>query len=81
MMRLSFMAISLFIATMPAAAHPGPGGHVHDTDMTAGLSPVASGLGFLLASAPLLLVGMAIAQGLRRYLTSSTEVRAPRTTS
>jgi hydrogenase/urease accessory protein HupE len=78
MMRLPIMAISLFIATIPAGAHPGPAGHAHDTDMTAGLSPVASGLGFLLASALLLLVGMAIALGLRRYLTSSTEVRAPR---
>jgi hypothetical protein len=80
MMRLPFMAISLFIVTMPAAAHPGPN-HVHATELSWSLSPFLSGLGFLAGSALLLSIGIAAARGLNRYLTSSTEVRAPRTTS
>ncbi|MGH6875501.1 MAG: HupE/UreJ family protein, partial [Aestuariivirgaceae bacterium] len=49
-------------------------------DLPAGLPVLAPGLGFLAGSA-LILAGIALAYGLRRYLTSSTEVRAPRTTS
>jgi urease accessory protein len=67
-------ALSLALAFGLAIAH----GHSHATEV-----PVvfASGLGFLTGSALLLLGGIAVARGLRRYLTSSTDVRAPRTTS
>jgi hypothetical protein len=42
---------------------------------------LAPGLGFLAGSALWILAGIALGCALRRYLTSKTEVRAPRTTS
>ena len=56
-------------------------GFDHAAGLPAELPVLAPGLGFLAGSALLILTGIALAGGLRRYLTSSTEVRAPRTTS
>jgi urease accessory protein len=56
-------------------------GFAHAAELPAGLPLLAPGLGFLAGSALLILAGIALAGGLRRYRTSSTEVRAPRTTS
>lgn len=56
-------------------------GFGHAAELPPGSPLLAAGVGFLAGSAPLILAGMTLAGGLCRYLTSSTEVRAPRTTS
>jgi urease accessory protein len=56
-------------------------GFDHAAEVPAGLPLLAPEMGFLAGSSLLIVAGSALACGLRRYLTSSTEVRAPRTTS
>jgi urease accessory protein len=60
-----------------AVAH----GFGHAAELPPGSPLLAAGFGFLAGSALSMLAGIALASGLRRYLTSRTEVRAPRTTS
>jgi urease accessory protein len=56
-------------------------GFDHAAGLPTGFPVLAPGLGLLAGSALLILTGIVLAGGLCRYLTSSTEVRAPRTTS
>jgi hydrogenase/urease accessory protein HupE len=56
-------------------------GFGHAAELPPGSPLLAAGLGFLAGSALSILAGIALASGLGRYLTSRTEVRAPRTTS
>jgi urease accessory protein len=78
LMRLRLQgALAMALVFGFAIAH----GFDHAAEVPAGLPVLAPGLGFLAGSALLILAGIAGACGLRRYLTSSTDVRAPRTTS
>ena len=56
-------------------------GFGHVAELPPGSSLLAAGLGFLAGSTLSILAGITLAGGLGLYRTSSTEVRAPRTTS